>query len=131
MLFTKFYSLNFYVFLNQVKSGKGFPTIFGENGTFLYAAVVLILIISFLFFILGAIDGKHIQLKAPSHSSALYYNYKGYFSSVLLAVSDANYRFVYASFGSYGHESDGGIFDRCELSKIINDGSIGLRIFGS
>lgn len=83
-------------------------------------------ICSLFFILLGAIGGKHVQLKAPSQSSALYYNYKGYFSSVLLAVSDANYRFVYASFGSYGHESDGGIFDRCELSKIIDDGSIGL-----
>lgn len=39
----------FYSSLNQAKSGKGFLTIFGENGTYLYAAVVLTLIFALYF----------------------------------------------------------------------------------
>ncbi|KAG5866825.1 hypothetical protein JTB14_016555 [Gonioctena quinquepunctata] len=40
----------------------------------------------------GAIDGKHIRIKPPAGSAALYYNYKTFYSVVLLAV--VNHRFL-------------------------------------
>ena len=39
---------------------------------------------------LGAIDGKHFRIIAPAKSGSLYYNYKGYFSILVLAVVNAN-----------------------------------------
>lgn len=75
---------------------------------------------------LGAIDGKHVRIKAPANSGSLFYNYKQYFSLVLLAVADARSRMVYFHMGSYGHESDAGIFDRSDFARRMRAGQLSL-----
>jgi hypothetical protein len=50
----------------------------------------------------GAIDGKPIRIVQSSDTGSLYYNYKKYFSTVLLAVCDANCCFIFVDTG--GHE---------------------------
>ena len=61
--------------------------------------------------IIGAIDGKHIAMKKPKNIGSFYYNYKGFFSIVLLAVVDADYKFLYFDVGHNGACSDAGIFN--------------------
>ncbi|KAJ8915449.1 hypothetical protein NQ315_003212, partial [Exocentrus adspersus] len=55
--------------------------------------------------VVGAVDRKHIRLISPMYSGSNYYNYKNYFSIVLLAVVDSDYRFIAIDVGSYGREN--------------------------
>ena len=67
----------------------------------------------------GAVDGKHVRIKKPSKSGSLFYNYKGFFSIVLMAMCDADYKFIWVDVGSYGAESDAGVFNRSSLNALI------------
>lgn len=74
----------------------------------------------------GAIDGKHIAIKKPSQTGTLYYNYKGFFSMVLLGVVDADYKFIWADVGANGSSSDAGVFNQSVLEPALREGRIGF-----
>lgn len=66
---------------------------------------------------IGAIDGKHVTLTAPPNSGILCFNYKKTFSIALLALVDADYRFVNVQVGDFGRSSDGGTYSSSNLGK--------------
>ena len=75
---------------------------------------------------LGALDGKQVALKKPKNSGALYHNYKGFFSIVMLALVDGQYKFRWVDVGTAGSCSDDQIFNTCHPKRQIDDGSIGF-----
>jgi len=64
-----------------------------------------------------AIDGKHIHIRSPSNTGTLFYNYKDYFFLVILAMVDANYKSVAVDIGSFGKESDSGIYLKSNMGQ--------------
>ncbi|KAG8235858.1 hypothetical protein J437_LFUL013942 [Ladona fulva] len=75
---------------------------------------------------LGAIDGKHIILQCPMNTCTEFFNYKGTFSVVLLAVVDAHYRFIFVDIGCQGRISDGGVFNNSSLFSKLQEGQLKL-----
>ncbi|KAJ8982001.1 hypothetical protein NQ317_004088 [Molorchus minor] len=69
---------------------------------------------------LGAIDGKHINIQCPINSGSTFYNYKGSHSIVLLALVDADYKFIAIDVGAYGRNSDDGIFSNSAIGQKLN-----------
>ena len=74
----------------------------------------------------GNLDGKYVAIKCPKWSGSKYYHYKGFYSVVLLALVDADDRFLWADVGSNGCCSHAQIFNKCELKLSILDGTTGF-----
>lgn len=67
-----------------------------------------------------------MQIKQPRNSGSYYFNYKSTFSIVLLALVDANYKFIYVDVGTNGRISDGGVFRNSSLANALQDDFLGL-----
>ena len=74
----------------------------------------------------GAIDGKHCIVQNFANGESEWRNYKDSFSMVLLAMCDAQYKFVYVNAGGRGRRSDGGLFARSELADRLDSGRLHL-----
>ncbi|CAB3979844.1 Hypothetical predicted protein [Paramuricea clavata] len=76
----------------------------------------------------AAIDGCHIPIKCPAgglEACKEYHNFKNFYSVVLMAMVDSNYRFVWASCGFPGNSHDSIIFQSTELwNNITEKGAI-------
>ncbi|GFQ68092.1 putative nuclease HARBI1 [Trichonephila clavata] len=75
---------------------------------------------------IGAIDGKHVRIKAPKNSGSLFYNYKDYHAMVMLAVVDTDCKFTAVDVGSYGREGDAGIFLKSEIGRRIKNNTFNV-----
>lgn len=75
---------------------------------------------------IGAIDGKHVRLIQPCGTGSNYFCYKKYFSMVLLAVCDSNYRFIFIDVGSFGKASDSSIYKNSLLFKKMQDNTLNI-----
>ena len=69
----------------------------------------------------GAIDRKHINIK---NSGSAYFNYKCFFSIVLMGLVDADNRFQWVHVDAEGAAFDAGIFNRSSLEPDLRGGRL-------
>ena len=72
----------------------------------------------------GAMAGKHIAIRVPAHNGSLYHNYKHFYSIVMLAVVDANYKFILVGVGSNGTACDAGVYAKSDISAALENGTL-------
>lgn len=70
----------------------------------------------------GAIDGKHIHIRAPDKTGTLFFNYKKTFSINLMAIASAEYKFLMVDIGQTGSASDGGVWENCVFGEAWKKG---------
>ena len=86
---------------------------FGEEWQFPYA--------------FAAVDGSHLPIKCPkggAQAMKQYFNFKGFYSIVLMALVDAEYRFIWASVGAPGNTHDSTLMQSTELWNRIVTGNV-------
>ena len=75
---------------------------------------------------IGALDGKHVVIETPTDSGSHFQNYKGTRSIVLMALVDADLKFVYIDVGANGKTNDAGIWGRCGLKAALENNTVNL-----
>jgi len=75
---------------------------------------------------IGALDGKHCVFENPPKTGSVYFNYKKEFSIVLMALVDADYKFICVDIGAYGRNSDGGVFKSSSLGQALANGRLNM-----
>ena len=76
--------------------------------------------------VVGCIDGKHVAIQKPVKSGSLYFNYKKFFSIVLLALVDSDLKFLWVDIGSNGACSDAQIFNDSDLKQGLENDTLGF-----
>ncbi|CAN7974563.1 unnamed protein product [Ixodes persulcatus] len=72
---------------------------------------------------IGALDGKHIRITCPQESGSYYYNYKMYYSIVLMALVDADLKAISVHAGVNGRCNDATAFRSSSLFEKLADPS--------
>ena len=67
-----------------------------------------------------------MAMKKPKNTEALFHNYKGFFSIVMLALVDGQYKFRWVDAATALSCSDAQIFNTSQLKRRIEDDRIGF-----
>lgn len=67
-----------------------------------------------------------MNIKCPPHSCSEYFNYKKSFSTILFAVVDANYNFLYIDVGTNGRANDAAVFSKSAFNQALQTNALNI-----
>lgn len=70
-----------------------------------------------------------VAVSSTDADRSLYFNYKEYYSIVLLAVVDADCKFTAVDIGSYGRLGDAGIYLKSQIGKMIKNNAFNIPLY--
>ena len=71
-------------------------------------------------------DEKHVSVRCPVGSGSQFFSYKKTFSTILFAIADAHYRFLYIDVGTNGRVKDAPVFSKSTFCEALEHGSLHL-----
>lgn len=74
----------------------------------------------------GAMDGKHVIVRCPRETGSQFFNYKKSSSTILLAVVDARYNFIYIDIGTNGRANDASVFSKSDFNAALESNTLDL-----
>uniref|UniRef100_A0A0P4W889 DDE Tnp4 domain-containing protein n=1 Tax=Scylla olivacea TaxID=85551 RepID=A0A0P4W889_SCYOL len=74
----------------------------------------------------GSLDGKHVAIRRPLNSGTMYFNYKGFYFIILMALVDADNKFIWEDVCGAGPASNAQIYNTSELKECVEDGTLGF-----
>ncbi|XP_055377139.1 putative nuclease HARBI1 [Condylostylus longicornis] len=73
--------------------------------------------------IAGAVDGTHIKIVPPTLEQKSYYNRKGFYSILMQAICDSNFRFLDVFIGWPGRAHDASVWHKSPIGKALKEGT--------
>lgn len=74
----------------------------------------------------GAMDGKHVNIRCPAKTGSQFFNYKKTFSTILFAVVDARYNFLYIDVGTNGRANDASVFAKSAFKRALEEDTLNV-----
>ncbi|KIH62609.1 hypothetical protein ANCDUO_07108 [Ancylostoma duodenale] len=65
-------------------------------------------------------DRKHIGIKKPARSGSTFWNYENYYSIILLALCDCDFRLMCFDIGAPGRAGDAGKFRNSAIKRYLD-----------
>ena len=75
---------------------------------------------------MGAVDGKHTRMRKPNESGSQFFNYKNFFSTILMVMADADYYFISVEAGAQGSSSDSNVFKNSTFGKLLESNKLNI-----
>ncbi len=79
---------------------------------------------------IGTIDGKHLCIQSPKNSGSTYFNYKEFFSIVIIAIADPIYRFLLIDIGEIGSLAGSAVFHNSAFGHTFIQGKLDIPLVG-
>ena len=74
----------------------------------------------------GSTDGKHIRIECPKMTGTCYFNYKGFYSIVFLAICNNNSCFTLFDLVQYESNNDSGVLANSKMKEMIEENRLDI-----